>query len=150
MDVQRRQFMRLGVLGDWPHPYLTLDPRYEAGILDVLADLIEGGLCRPPAQADSLVHHRSDGPRRGRAGISRRVDSEHLRQLLSRFRVCRLRWDDGGPWNLMIWTTTPWTLPANVAVAVHPELEYAGIRYVEPTTGEATVRRFWRPSWRRK
>ena len=43
VDVQRRQFMRLGVLGDWAHPYLTLDPRYEAGILDVLADLIERG-----------------------------------------------------------------------------------------------------------
>ena len=35
----------------------------------------------------------------------------------------------------MIWTTTPWTLPANVAIAVHPELEYAGVRYVEPTGG---------------
>ena len=43
VDIQRRQFKRLGVLGDWPHPYLTLDPRYEASILDVLADLIEGG-----------------------------------------------------------------------------------------------------------
>ncbi len=43
VDVQRTQFRRLGVLGDWDHPYLTLDPRYEAGILDVLADLVEGG-----------------------------------------------------------------------------------------------------------
>ena len=34
-------------------------------------------------------------------------------------------WGEAGPWNLMIWTTTPWTLPANVAVAVHPDLEYA-------------------------
>ena len=43
VDVQRNQFRRLGVLGDWDRPYLTLDPRYEAGILDVLADLIERG-----------------------------------------------------------------------------------------------------------
>ena len=43
VDVQRNQFRRLGVLGDWDHPYLTLDPRYEAGILDVLADLVERG-----------------------------------------------------------------------------------------------------------
>ena len=43
VDVQRTQFKRLGVMGDWDHPYLTLDPRYEAGILDVLADLVEGG-----------------------------------------------------------------------------------------------------------
>ena len=137
VDVQRRQFMRLGVLGDWPHPYLTLDPRYEAGILDVLADLIEGGYVVPPAQAHPLVHHRSDGPRRGRAGISRSVDAEHLRQLRRRLGRASA-WGDAGPWSLMIWTTTPWTLPANVAVAVHPDLEYAGIRYVEPTTGDVT------------
>ena len=43
VDVQRNQFRRLGVLGDWDRPYLTLDPRYEAGILDVLADLVERG-----------------------------------------------------------------------------------------------------------
>ena len=41
VDIQRDQFRRLGVLGDWDNPYLTLDPRYEAGILDVLADLLE-------------------------------------------------------------------------------------------------------------
>ena len=43
VDIQRTGFKRLGVLGDWSHPYLTLDPRYEASILDVLADLLEGG-----------------------------------------------------------------------------------------------------------
>ena len=43
VDVQRDQFRRLGVSGDWDNPYLTLDPRYEAGILDVLADLLDGG-----------------------------------------------------------------------------------------------------------
>ncbi len=42
---------------------------------------------------------------------------------------------DGGPWHAMIWTTTPWTLPANVAIAVHPDLNYAGVRYKEPATG---------------
>ena len=43
VDIQRQQFRRLGVLGDWDNPYLTLDPRYEAGILDVLADLLDEG-----------------------------------------------------------------------------------------------------------
>ena len=43
VDIQRTQFKRLGVMGDWDHPYLTLDPRYEAGILDVLSDLVQGG-----------------------------------------------------------------------------------------------------------
>src|SRR3954447_9829176 len=44
-----------------------------------------------------------------------------------------------GPWHALIWTTTPWTLPANVAIAAHPDLEYAGIRYDDPATGR-TVR----------
>ena len=39
----------------------------------------------------------------------------------------------------MIWTTTPWTLPANVAIAVHPDLEYAGIRYVDPATNQVVL-----------
>src|ERR1700712_5785599 len=43
VGIQRDQFRRLGIEGDWDNPYLTLDPRYEAGILDVLADLLEGG-----------------------------------------------------------------------------------------------------------
>ena len=42
-----------------------------------------------------------------------------------------------GPWHAMIWTTTPWTLPANVAIAAHPDLIYAGIRYTDPTSGRA-------------
>ena len=62
VDVQRSQFKRLGVLGDWDHPYLTLDPRYEAGILDVLADLRRGRIRRSPAQTDPLVHDRSHRP----------------------------------------------------------------------------------------
>ena len=63
------------------NPYLTLDPRYEAGILDVLADLLELGLRLPPAQADSLVHVRPHGPGRGRARIPRGDHAQHLRQL---------------------------------------------------------------------
>ena len=47
-------------------------------------------------------------------------------------------WGSAEPWSLMIWTTTPWTLPANVAVAVHPDLVYTGIRYIDPGTGDVT------------
>ncbi|MFO0908764.1 MAG: class I tRNA ligase family protein [Isosphaeraceae bacterium] len=42
----------------------------------------------------------------------------------------------GGSWHAMIWTTTPWTLPANVAIAAHPDLDYVGLRYVDPTSGQ--------------
>ena len=138
VDVQRSQFRRLGVLGDWDNPYLTLDPRYEAGILDVLADLVEAGLRRPPAQADPLVHDRPHRPGRGRARISRRRRRRASTSTSRWSRACPQRWGEaparGTP---MIWTTTPWTLPANVAIAVHPDLDYAGVRYVDPATGQA-------------
>ena len=134
VDVQRRQFMRLGVLGDWPHPYLTLDPRYEAGILDVLADLIEGGYV--VRQLKPI--HWCITDRTALAEAELEYQEESTPSIFVNFGVdsgVPPAWGDAGPWNLMIWTTTPWTLPANVAVAVHPDLEYAGIRYVDPDSG---------------
>jgi isoleucyl-tRNA synthetase len=137
VDIQRRQFMRLGVMGDWPHPYLTLDPRYEAGILDVLADLIERGYVN--RQLKPI--HWCITDRTALAEAELEYQEASTPSIFVNFPVVSgmpSAWGNGGPWSLMIWTTTPWTLPANVAVAVHPDLEYAGIRYVEPTTGEAT------------
>src|SRR5262249_23525970 len=49
------------------------------------------------------------------------------------------RQGDDTPWYVMIWTTTPWTLPANVAIAVHPDLTYAGVRYTDPATGQTVT-----------
>ena len=94
VDVQRDQFRRLGIEGDWDHPYLTLDPRYEAGIIDVLADLLETGLRLPPAQADPLVHPGPHRPGRGRAGIPGRDLAQHLRQLPDGLRRARTSWGD--------------------------------------------------------
>ena len=136
VDIQRRQFMRLGVLGDWPHPYLTLDPRYEAGILDVLADLIEGGYVG--RQLKPI--HWCITDRTALAEAELEYQEESTPSIFVNFALVSgvpPSWGDSGPWNLMIWTTTPWTLPANVAIAVHPDLEYAGIRYVDPTTGRS-------------
>ena len=134
VDVQRTQFHRLGVLGDWDHPYLTLDPRYEAGILDVLADLLEGGYVvrqlkpihwcmtdRTALAEAELEYHEASTP------------SIYVNFPWS--RACRRPGAMPARGSLMIWTTTPWTLPANVAIAVHPDLEYAGVRYVDPATG---------------
>jgi isoleucyl-tRNA synthetase len=137
VDTQRRQFMRLGVMGDWPHPYLTLDPRYEAGILDVLADLIEGGYVN--RQLKPI--HWCITDRTALAEAELEYQEESTPSIFVNLAVVSgvpPAWGGVGPWHLMVWTTTPWTLPANVAVAVHPDLEYVGIRYVEPATGKAT------------
>src|SRR5271157_4152968 len=135
VDVQRRQFRRLGVLADWDHPYLTLDPRYEAGILDVLADLLDLGYVF--RQLKPIHWCMSDRTALAEAELEYR--EETTPSIYVNFPVVSdvpRAWGQEGPWHAMIWTTTPWTLPANVAIAVHPELEYAGVRYDDPATGQ--------------
>jgi isoleucyl-tRNA synthetase len=137
VDVQRNQFKRLGVMGDWENPYLTLDPRYEAGILDVLADLVDGGFVG--RQLKPIHWCMTDRTALAEAELEYREDTTP--SIYVNFPVVSAvshAWGDG-PLHVMIWTTTPWTLPANVAIAVHPDLEYACVRYVEPSTGQ-TVR----------
>ncbi len=136
VDLQRDQFRRLGVSGDWDNPYLTLDPRYEAGILDVLADLIEGGYVF--RQLKPI--HWCITDRTALAEAELEYKDESTPSIYVNFPMVSgvpAEWGDG-PWHAMIWTTTPWTLPANVAIAAHPDLEYVGLRYVDPATG-ATV-----------
>ena len=136
VDVQRTQFKRLGVMGDWENPYLTLDPRYEAGILDVLADLVEAGFVG--RQLKPIHWCMTDRTALAEAELEYREDTTP--SIYVNFPIVSgvpHAWGEGGPWHVMIWTTTPWTLPANVAIAVHPELEYAGVRYVDPATGQA-------------
>ncbi len=134
VDVQRDQFRRLGVQGDWEHPYLTLDPRYEAGILDVLAGLLDGGFVF--RQLKPIHWCLNDRTALAEAELEYR--DETTPSIYVNFEMVSgvpEKWG-GGPWHALIWTTTPWTLPANVAIAVHPEIEYAGVRYDDPTTGQ--------------
>jgi isoleucyl-tRNA synthetase len=136
VNVQRSQFRRLGVLGDWERPYLTLDPRYEAGILDVLADLVEQGFVG--RQLKPIHWCLTD--RTALAEAELEYQDETTPSMYVNFpmvagvpaRWCRA---DGDAWHAMIWTTTPWTLPANVAIAVHPGVSYAAVRYKDPATG---------------
>jgi isoleucyl-tRNA synthetase len=135
VDLQRDQFRRLGVSGDWEHPYLTLDPRYEAGILDVLADLLEGGFVF--RQLKPIHWCMNDRTALAEAELEYR--DETTPSIYVNFPVesgTPEAWGPG-PWHAMIWTTTPWTLPANVAIAVHPDLIYAGVRYVDPDSGRS-------------
>ncbi len=122
IDIQRAQFKRLGVLGDWDHPYLTLDKEYEAEELRLLADLVEQGFvyrgkkpvywsipCRT-ALAEAEVEYK-----------------DHVSQsVYVKFPVV------GRPGvSLVIWTTTPWTLPANLAVAYNSTFSYSLVQVGE-------------------
>ena len=130
VDIQRDQFRRLGIEGDWNKPYLTLDPSYEAGIMEVLARLVERGyVFRQLKPIHWDIHDRT-----ALAEAELEYADVTSPTVFVNFPILGglpTSWGDH-PWNAMIWTTTPWTLPANVAIAVHPELDYVGLKYRGP------------------
>ena len=134
VDIQRDQFLRLGISGDWYEPYLTLDPRYEAGILDVLAGLLDNGaIFRQLKPIHWCLQDRT-----ALAEAELEYSDETSPSIYVNFPMASgvpEAWGNG-PWHAMIWTTTPWTLPANVAIAAHPDLDYVGLRYTDPATSK--------------
>ncbi|WP_435019678.1 isoleucine--tRNA ligase [Tundrisphaera sp. TA3] len=135
VGIQRDQFRRLGISGDWENPYLTLDPRYEAGVMDVLAGLLDNGSIF--RQLKPIHWCFTDRTALAEAELEYAdVTSSSIYVNFPIVAGTPEAWGPG-PWHAMIWTTTPWTLPANVAIAVHPDLVYCGIRYNDPATGQA-------------
>ena len=132
IDSQRADFKRLGVFGDWERPYLTMDPRYEAQQIRALGKIIDNGHlyrglkpvhwcldCRS-ALAEAEVEYED----RTSTAIDvafRCVDAAEFARRLG-VDAAKL---GAMPVSLMIWTTTPWTLPANEAVTLRSDLEYA-------------------------
>ena len=127
IDIQRAQFKRLGVLGDWENPYLTLNKEYEADELRLFADIVEKGFvyrgkkpvywsipCRT-ALAEAEVEYQ-----------------DHVSQS------CYVKFPVVGHDNtfIVIWTTTPWTLPANLAVAYNSTFSYSLVRVPLGEDGE--------------
>lgn len=143
VKIQSEQFQRLGVGGDWDHPYLTLEPSYEAGVLDVFADLIERG----HVERRLKPIHWCMNDRTALAEAELEYQNQKTPSVFVNFPLIQVPnsnllpggLDSDEPWHVMIWTTTPWTLPANVGIAVHPDLDYVGARYRDPDRGE-TVR----------
>ena len=127
--IQRKEFMRLGVLGRWDDPYLTMDHGYEAEIATalhgfMLAGYVERGLkpvhwcseCRTALAEAEVEYHDHSSP------------SITVAFSLAEDARERLEVASGDEAAALIWTTTPWTLPANLATALHPGLEYALVR----------------------
>lgn len=115
IDIQRSQFKRLGVLGDWEKPYLTLDKKYEADVLRLFADIVAKGLVY---QGKKPVYW-STGCQTALAEAEVEYAEKDSPAVYVKFEVV------GQPGTfVVIWTTTPWTLPANLAVAINPRLPY--------------------------
>ncbi len=129
VGIQRQEFERLGVFGDWDRPYLTLDPGYERAIVKALAAFARGGYLyrgkKPvywcPRDKTALAEAEIEYAKKKSPSIyvafpMPGVDAGALDAQLA-----------GGTVALPIWTTTPWTLPANLAIVAHPELAYVAL-----------------------
>jgi isoleucyl-tRNA synthetase len=125
IDIQRSEFKRLGVLGAWDNPYLTMDPAYEAMVLRYLAGFFDRGAVykgkRPvhwcihceTALAEAEIEYRD------KTSPSIYVRFPMISDLAAKYPALA-----GKKVFALIWTTTPWTLPANMAIAFHPDYEY--------------------------
>jgi isoleucyl-tRNA synthetase len=131
VDGQREDFKRLGVLADWDNPYLTMDFQFEADIIRTLGEIIENGHLHKGVKP---VHWCVDC---GSALAEAEVEYEDKTSpaIDVRFQLVDVAAFDkacpnngNGPVSIAIWTTTPWTLPANQAVCLHPELEYVVVQ----------------------
>ena len=114
VKLQKTQMQRLLTLADYNHPYLTMNPEYEAAVLEVFADLLSAGLIYRGLKP---VHWSIEN----RTALAE-AELEYFDRQDTSIYVFFDRVDGEG--SLMIWTTTPWTLPANLAVAVHPDHVY--------------------------
>ena len=130
IDVQRRQFKRLGVFGDWEHPYLTLDPGYEAEIIRAFGRLVDKGLVY---QSKKPVFW-STGAQTALAEAEVEYQEEDSPAIYVKFPL--VSGPLAGKASVVIWTTTPWTLPANQAIAVNAGFGYRAQVYRNPHTGQ--------------
>ncbi|AFJ48395.1 isoleucine--tRNA ligase [Shimwellia blattae] len=139
IDGQRTDFIRLGVLGDWQHPYLTMDFNTEANIIRALGKIIANGHlhkgakpvhwcidCRSALAEAEVEYYDKTSPSIDVA--FRGVDETAIKTAFGVDKV-------DGPISLVIWTTTPWTLPANRAISLHADIDYALVQ----TDGQALI-----------
>ena len=125
VDIQREQFKRLGVFGDWENPYLTMDPKYEAEILRAFAVFVEEGLVYQSKKPVFWSTGAQTALAEAEVEYQERDDTTvYARFPLSPDQVTKISLPTDKPVNVAIWTTTPWTLPANLAIAVDPDAEY--------------------------
>jgi isoleucyl-tRNA synthetase len=128
IDIQREEFKRLGVLGDWENPYRTMSFDYEAGILREFGRFVESGAvykgtkpvywcltCRT-ALAEAEVEYADHASPSIYVKFPFADPPENIHPALAGKKVF-----------FVIWTTTPWTIPSNLAIALHPEFTYVAL-----------------------
>ena len=128
VDLQRQEFKRLGILGEWDRPYLTMSNQYEAAIARTFGKFVEGGFIykglRPvhwciscqTALAEAELEYQDDSSPSVYVKFRFNGDAALLDPALKDKKI-----------SVIIWTTTPWTLPANLAIAFNPNIEYSAV-----------------------
>jgi len=143
VDGQREDFIRLGVLGDWDNPYLTMNPVFEANIVRSLGRIIDKGHLH---KGSKPVHWCLDcGSALAEAEVEYQDKESPAIDVMFKavdedafLKAAGIDNKGEGPVAVVIWTTTPWTLPANMAVALHPDLGYQLIQ-VQTDNGPARI-----------
>lgn len=141
VDQQRQDCKRYGVWGDWEHPYLTLKPEYEAAQIGVFGQMVLKGYIyrglKPvhwsPSSKTALAEAELEYPE-GHTSRSLYAAFE-VKQLSPALMMGLDSFMGTGELGVAIWTTTPWTIPANLAVSVNPELIYAVVEVGENAPG---------------
>jgi isoleucyl-tRNA synthetase len=152
IERQKADFIRLGVLGDWDHPYRTMDYQFEADTLRVLGQIQQAGYLVQGAKpvhwcvdcGSALAEAEVEYEDKTSPAIDVGFEVADRADLAHRFGLKAI--DESV--KVVIWTTTPWTLPANQAVALHPEFTYAlvrsnkGLLILADSLAEAAVKRY--------
>ncbi|MGL5486013.1 MAG: isoleucine--tRNA ligase [Shewanella sp.] len=143
VDGQREDFIRLGVLGDWQNPYLTMDFATEANIVRSLSKVIENGHLHKGVKpvhwctdcGSALAEAEVEYEDKTSPAIDVAFTAVDSKAVAAQFGVS----DYSHPVSMVIWTTTPWTLPANRALSISPELDYSLVEFVKDGVTHAVI-----------
>src|SRR5690606_23164875 len=127
VELQKKDFIRMGVLGDWDNPYMTMNFKQEADIVRSLGAIVKAGHIEPGLKpvtwcldcGSALAEAEVEYEDKKSDAIDVGFTVVDLADLSARLGI-----EVADTTDIVIWTTTPWTLPANQAVAVHAEIEY--------------------------
>ncbi|OLC34101.1 MAG: isoleucine--tRNA ligase [Candidatus Rokubacteria bacterium 13_1_40CM_4_69_5] len=131
IDIQRNEFRRLGVFGDWENPYITMTPAYQAVIAREFGRFVGRGIVYKGLKPVHWCMHCKTAL----AQAEVEYEEQQTPSVLVKFPLVSPLPGISGKTALVIWTTTPWTLPANLAIAVHRDEEYVALA----TGGETLI-----------
>jgi len=128
IDIQREEFKRLGGIGDWDHPYITMDFAYQATIVEEAAKFfLRGEVYRKKKPVYWCLNCETALAEAEIEYETKRSSSIYVKFPYAGERAPAFADYPDKPVYMLIWTTTPWTLPANLAIAVHPDFTYVSV-----------------------